>query len=86
IYIDSSCPEVFKRTNSLDIEVDFFSNYQKSYLDTHFEFDNLKIDDFEELLFIKNMRFFKYTGKESSKYLDFHKLSLENLKNYSFYK
>ena len=86
IYIDSSCPEIFKGTNSLDIEVDFFSNYQKSYLDTHFEFDNLKIDDFEELLFIKNMRFFKYTGKESSKYLDFHKLSLENLKNYSFYK
>jgi len=80
IYIATYCPQVNKGENSLNFEDDIFKNYQEKYISTHLEFENLKTKDFEEVLSIRNIRFYKYIGEENSKYLNFHKLSLENLK------
>ncbi|MFV7789789.1 YkgJ family cysteine cluster protein [Aliarcobacter lanthieri] len=80
IYIDNSCPELNKGTNKLNFEKNYFETYQEKYINTHFEFVNLKSEDFELIFTIKNENFYKYIGEEKSKYLNFHKLSLNNLK------
>ncbi|RBQ32393.1 zinc/iron-chelating domain-containing protein [Arcobacter sp. FW59] len=79
VYIDSSCPELNKGTNKLNFEDEVFKNYQEKYIQTHFEFENLKRKDFELVCTIRNENFYKYMGDENSSYLNFHKLSLENL-------
>ncbi len=83
IYIDNSCPELNKADNILNFEDDIFEDYQTKYINTHFEFEKFKKEDFKEVLSIKEIIFYKFIGKEKSKYLDFHKLSLKNLINYS---
>lgn len=80
VYIDNSCPEIFKGENKLNLKSTILENYQKKYIETHLEFEKLIIEDFEEILSIKGIKFYKYIGYEESKYLDFHKLSLENIK------
>ncbi|QKF72706.1 YkgJ family cysteine cluster protein [Aliarcobacter faecis] len=82
IYIDNSCPEIFKGENILDIKNEIFIEYQKKYIDTHFEFEKLKPKDFEEQFSIKGMKFYRYIGDENSSFLNYHKLSLENLKKF----
>ena len=79
VYIDNSCPEVFKKGKLLDIKSELFSNYQEKYIETHLEFENLANEDFKLVCTIKNEKFYKYIGKNSSKYLKYHKLSLSNL-------
>ena len=82
IYVDNSCPELNKGDNILNIEDEIFKNYQDKYINTHFEFEKLKIEDFEKVISIKGVNFYKFIGDEKSKYLDFHRLSLKNLENY----
>ncbi|MCG3655771.1 YkgJ family cysteine cluster protein [Aliarcobacter butzleri] len=82
IYIDSSCPEINKGKEPLKFEESYFKNYQEKYIETHFEFENLKKEDFVKIFTIRNIDFFKYIGDTNSKYLTFHKLSLSNLNKY----
>ena len=41
-----------------------------------------KIEEFEKILSIKGVDFYRFIGDEKSKYLDFHKLSIKLLKNF----
>ncbi|RXI27829.1 YkgJ family cysteine cluster protein [Aliarcobacter trophiarum] len=79
IYIDSSCPEIFKGKNSLDLTLNIFENYSKKYIDTHFEFKELKKEEFLKILNIRGVEFYKYIGKNNSIYLNYHEASLKNL-------
>lgn len=84
IYIDINCPEVNKHQKYIvknnTIEKDFdnsvFYDYQDKYLQTHYEFENLKKEDFKKIISIKNIDFFEYCGEESSSYLSYHKQSI----------
>ena len=49
IYIDNSCPELNKADNILNFEDEIFENYQEKYINTHFEFEKLKIEEFEKI-------------------------------------
>lgn len=51
-------------------------------MNTHFEFEKLKIEEFEKILSIKGVDFYRFIGDEKSKYLDFHKLSIKLLENF----
>ena len=82
IYIDNSCPELNKADNILNLEDEIFENYQEKYMNTHFEFEKLKIEEFEKILSIKGVDFYRFIGDEKSKYLDFHKLSIKLLENF----
>ena len=82
IYIDNSCPELNKADNILNFEDEIFENYQEKYMNTHFEFEKLKIEEFEKILSIKGVDFYRFIGDEKSKYLDFHKLSIKLLENF----
>ncbi|MGJ0494527.1 YkgJ family cysteine cluster protein [Aliarcobacter cryaerophilus] len=82
IYIDNSCPELNKADNILNFEDEIFENYQEKYINTHFEFKKLKIEEFEKILSIKGVDFYRFIGDEKSKYLDFHKLSIKLLENF----
>ncbi|MCT7616224.1 hypothetical protein N5U05_00540 [Aliarcobacter butzleri] len=79
IYIDSSCPEINKGEKPLKFEESYFKNYQEKYIETHFEFENLKKEDFQLVCNIKNENFYKYIGNENSNYLKLHILSVKNL-------
>ncbi len=80
IYIDKSCPEVFKNISTLNLDNEILKDYQEKYIKTHLEFEKLKIEDFSEVLSIRGIKFYKYVGSKKSIFLDLHKLSLENLK------
>lgn len=91
IYIDITCPEVNKSNNHLiknnkivmnSYKNSVFENYQDKYIQTHFEFENLKQEDFQKAITINNVDFFKYVGNSNSTYLDLHRLSLKNLAKY----
>ena len=82
IYLDISCPEISKGKNNLNLESNIFKNYQNKYIETHLEFEKLELKNFEKILSIKNMNFYKYIGDKKSKYLDFHRLSLLKLKDF----
>ena len=71
-----------KADNILNLEDEIFENYQEKYMNTHFEFEKLKIEEFEKILSIKGVDFYRFIGDEKSKYLDFHKLSIKLLKNF----
>ena len=64
--------------DSLNVVCDSLNKYIK----THLEFEKLELKDFEKILSIKNMNFYKYIGDKKSKYLDFHRLSLLKLKDF----
>lgn len=79
IYFDSSCPEINRGENYLDLENEIFKNYQEQYIQTHFEFKNLQKKDFKTLFTIKGVKFYSYIGQNRSNFLNYHILSLENL-------
>ncbi len=87
IYIDVTCPEVNKSNSYIikdnkvlkNFHDEIFEDYQNKYIDTHFEFEKLKKEEFETILDIKNISFSKFTGISSSKYIDMHLKSLKNL-------
>ena len=37
IYIDTSCPEIYKGKNNLDLQNQIFKNYSEKYINTHLE-------------------------------------------------
>lgn len=87
IYIDSfGCPEINKGEKKLEFEKEYFASYFKSYqekyIETHFEFEKLEKNDFEFVCTILGVDFYKYVGVETSSYLEFHRLSLENLERF----
>ena len=82
IYIDNSCPEVYKGENKITLLNYDFKNYQDKYIETHYLFENLNKNDLKKVFTIKAIDFYKYIGKDSSRYLTYHKKSLKNLKNY----
>lgn len=91
IYIDITCPEVNKGNSFLikneNIIMDsyknsIFDNYQDKYIETHFEFETLNKEDFEEAITINDVIFYKYIGDKDSLYINFHKKSLKNLQKY----
>lgn len=82
IYIDTSCPEIYKGKNNLDLQNQIFKNYSEKYINTHLEFGNLKFDDFKKVLSIKGQDFYEYIGVYESIYLNLHKLSLKNLEKF----
>lgn len=84
IYIDSSCPQIKKGENKLNLDDEIFKNYSQKYIDTHFEFEKLSKNNFEALFSIKGVRFYKYIGEKSSSFLKYHKLSLKNLEKFTF--
>lgn len=91
IYIDLQCPEVNKDSNFIitknkitpNFSNNIFNNYQDKYINTHFEFENLKKENFEKLFEIKNISFYKINLNLDSKYVIFHKKSLINLKKFN---
>lgn len=82
IYIDTNCPELNKGDNNLELNKELFFNYQEKYIYTHFEFAKLKTENFQKVISIRNVDFFKYIGDEETKYLSLHKLSLKNLEKF----
>lgn len=89
IYIDTLCPEVNKsnkfiiQDNNINKNFDnsVFYDYQNKYIETHFEFDKYKQEEFKKIT-INNVDFFKYIGNNDSNYLNMHISSLENLNKF----
>ena len=88
VYIDDSCPAVNTEFGT-DIVVDgkvtenfiypTLENYQDKFINTHLhleKFNNIK--DFEKIITIKNMDFYKYIGDQKDFYLDLHISSLNH--------
>ncbi len=87
VYIDDSCPAINTEFGS-DIVLDgivtkefmysTLENYQDKFIDTHQhleKFNNKK--DFEKIITIKNIDFYKYIGIQKDFYLDLHLNSLK---------
>lgn len=89
IYIDTLCPEVNKSNEFIikdnkinkDFDNNTFCDYQNKYIETHFEFDKYKKEEFQKII-INNLDFFKYRGTNDSNYLRMHIDSLENLNKF----
>lgn len=84
IYIDNSCPEIKKGKNVLNLDDEIFKNYQEKYINTHFEFNSLKQEDFSCIFQIKGVKFYIYKKNTEDIFLNYHKLSLKNLDKFSF--
>ena len=88
IYIDDSCPAVKINTKgnmvdngelSASYKYDTLQNYQDKYINTHLELEKInKKEDFEAILSINNITFYKYVGSERNKYINYHISSLIN--------
>lgn len=88
VYIDDSCPavQISARGNmvhngelSPSYKYDTLQNYQDKYIDTHLELEKInKKEDFEAILSINNITFYKYIGSQRNKYINYHISSLIN--------
>ena len=88
IYIDDSCPAVNSEygTNividgkvTTNFDYPTLQNYQDKFVSTHLyleKFNNIK--DFEKVITINNMEFYKYTGKIKDVYIETHLSSLKH--------
>ena len=86
-YLDDSCPAISINDGSSivnngivtkDFMTESLDNYQDKYVETHFELDKLDKKDFELLITINNVEFFKYNGNIRNQYVDYHISSLKN--------
>ncbi len=87
-YIDESCPAVNqnigkKIVQNGSVTTDFsyptLTNYQDKYIETHFELEKLNdINEFESVISINNITFYKYIGQIKNKYINYHLASLKN--------
>ena len=92
VYIDDSCPAInteFGADIVLDGKVtkDFIyptlENYQDKFINTHLHLEKFNdIKDFEKIITIKNMDFYKYIGDQKDFYLDLHISSLTHFNKY----
>jgi len=88
IYLDDNCPAIDAENGneiirdgivSKDYMYDTLENYQDKYIQTHLELEKInKSKDFESVLTVNQITFFKYIGKTKNKYITYHKLSLKN--------
>lgn len=88
VYIDDSCPavQISARGNmvhngelSPSYKYDTLQNYQDKYINTHLELEKInKKEDFEAILSINNITFYKYIGSQRNKYINYHISSLIN--------
>ncbi len=86
-YVDISCPALVPGSNMVkkgEVDKNFdsknLSNYQDKFLNTHFYLEKFSLkSDFEEVLNIKGLAFYKYTKTSDDKYMNFHFHSLKNL-------
>lgn len=61
-----------------------FDDYQTKYINTHIELEKFnKKEDFLLVTSINGNEFYKYIGAFENDYIQMHKESLENLKNYN---
>jgi Fe-S-cluster containining protein len=89
-YIDDNCPAVDTGNGSVMVEngevtkpffYDTLENYQDKYIETHLELEKINdLKDFEEVINIKGISFFKYVGNKINQYITYHKISLLNNK------
>lgn len=92
IYIDKSCPAVDQMYAQEIIKngkvSKYFNNnslydYQNKYVKTHQELEKINNrDDFQKVLEINGLPFYKYVGALESSYIDFHYDSLNNKREY----
>jgi len=88
VYIDDSCPAV--ENNNYNKIIDSgevtspykyktLNSYQDKYIQTHLELEKINdINNFESVININNITFYKYIGRQSSKYIKYHISSLKN--------
>lgn len=91
IYVDLNCPAVcsdgtFTMVQNGEITAKYqhenFVNYQDKYIQTHQELEKFNCqEEFEKVIIINNIEFFKYIKTTSNKYMNYHIDSLLNLKN-----
>ena len=91
IYIDDSCPAVNTQVGQTIVKdgmvIDNFiyptlENYQDKFIDTHLhleKFNNIK--NFEKIITIKNIDFYKYIKDTDDFYIRLHLESLKKLDN-----
>ena len=94
IYIDDSCPAIrdkegsiiIKNSKLLDSSKSYiFDNYQDKYINTHFEFEKIsRKENFEEIITLEGVTFYKYKNSSENKYLQMHQKSLIHLDNKYF--
>ena len=94
IYIDDSCPAINDEKGDLIIKDSkilnsskshIFDNYQDKYITTHFEFEKIaKKENFEEVIELGGVVFYKYKKDSENKYLKMHQKSLIHLDNNYF--
>ncbi|MEA3497855.1 MAG: YkgJ family cysteine cluster protein [Campylobacterota bacterium] len=92
VYIDDSCPAINTKlgqsivkngqaTNNFNYPT--LENYQDKFINTHLhleQFNDKK--NFEKVIIINSVEFYKYIGTKSDFYLDLHLLSLNYLDRY----
>jgi len=95
IFIDDSCPAINQEyghdiIKDGKVEKNFDNeslyDYQKKYLETHFELEKINNkDDFQKVLEINDLLFYKYVGTSQNTFLTLHQQSLLNkIEYYNF--
>ena len=90
VYIDDSCPAI-NNEFGMDIVVNgkvtdnfkypTLENYQDKFIDTHLYLEQFNDkNNFEEVIKIKNISFYKYIGKSTDTYINIHLSSLKFFK------
>jgi hypothetical protein len=88
IYIDDSCPAINTFSSNKIVEngtvtagfmYKTLDNYQNKYIETHQELEKINNkNDFEPLITVNNITFYKYIGDIKNSYLEYHFSSLNN--------
>ena len=91
IYIDLSCPSIKESNENSNFilnakKEDYFKNYKELYLETYFEFENLKKEDFTKLFTLRDIEFYGYLKQSENKYIKMHQNSLVHLEDDYFKK
>ena len=86
IYIDESCPALEVGDNFIkdglinkNIDKKIFVSYQDKFIETHFYLEQFKKEDFEFVLHIKGVDFYKYIKESEDQYIKMHIESLKYL-------
>ena len=90
IYIDLSCPSVKENGDSNFIKNfnnnNYFKNYKELYINTYFEFEKYKKEDFKKLFTLRDIDFYAYLIDDENSYIKMHQKSLVHLENDYFKK
>lgn len=91
IYVDLSCPSISNsNSNNSFIEdakkVDYFKHYKDLYIQTYYEFENLKKENFKKLFTLRDIDFYGYLQNSENRYIKMHQNSLKHLESEYFKK